>query len=177
MQPSSKYREIFKKDSIRHGLSPAGHRLRFLYALRAARFSTSTFTRAYYSFKCKIFTALYGLEISSETEIGEGFRIDHAYDITINPKAVIGRNCTLHRGVLIGCEARGKRKGCPVIGNKVWIGANAVIVGKVRIGDDVIIAANSFVNRDIPSHSIVVGNPCTIHHKENATEGYIVYPV
>lgn len=177
MQQFGTYREIFRKDFIRYGLCSMGHRLRFLYALRAARFSRCSLIRAYYSFKCKIFTALYGLEISPDTEIGEGFRLDHAYDITINPNAVIGRNCTMHRGILIGCEPRGRRKGSPVIGNKVWIGANAVIVGNVHIGDDVVIAANSFVNCDVPSHSIVVGNPCTIHHKENATEGYIVYPV
>ena len=55
----------------------------------------------------------------------------------------------------------------------MWIGTGAVIVGKIRIGDDVLIAPNSYVNVDVPSHSIVVGNPATIHHRENATQGYI----
>lgn len=67
----------------------------------------------------------------------------------------------------------GGRQGTPVIGNEVWIGINAAIVGKVTIGDDVLIAPNSYVNCDVPSHSIVFGNPCTIKHRENATEGYI----
>lgn len=67
----------------------------------------------------------------------------------------------------------GGRRGAPVIGNEVWIGINAVIVGKVTIGDDVLIAPNSYVNCDVPSHSIVFGNPCIIKHRENATEGYI----
>lgn len=67
----------------------------------------------------------------------------------------------------------GGRQGAPVIGNEVWIGINAAIVGKVTIGDDVLIAPNSYVNCDVPSHSIVFGNPCIIKHREDATEGYI----
>lgn len=55
----------------------------------------------------------------------------------------------------------------------LWIGINAVIVGKVTIGDDGLIAPNSYVNCDVPSHSIVFSNPCIIKHRENATEGYI----
>ena len=65
------------------------------------------------------------------------------------------------------------RQVTPVIGNEVWIGINAAIVGKITIGDDVLIAPNSYVNCDVPSHSIVFGNPCIIKHRENATEGYI----
>ena len=67
----------------------------------------------------------------------------------------------------------GGRQGTPVIGNEVWIGINAAIVGNVTIGDDILIAPNSYVNCDVPSHSIVFGNPCIIKHRENATEGYI----
>lgn len=67
----------------------------------------------------------------------------------------------------------GGRRGVPVIGNDVWIGINAIVVGKITIGDDVMIAPNSYVNCDIPSHSIAIGNPCIIKHRENATEGYI----
>ena len=76
-------------------------------------------------------------------------------------------------GVTIGQENRGKRKGCPVIGDNCWIGTNAVIVGKITIGNDVLIAPLSFVNFDVPSHSIVIGNPAKIIHKENATHEYI----
>lgn len=114
-----------------------------------------------------------GIEISSDTKIMGGLYMGHPYSITINPNTVIGKNCNIHKGVLIGQENRGSRKGAPVIGNEVWIGINAVIVGKVSIGDDVLIAPNSYVNCDVPSHSVVFGNPCSIKHKENATEDYI----
>ena len=68
---------------------------------------------------------------------------------------------------------RGKRKGVPTIGNRVCIHSNAVVVGNIKIGDDVVIAPNAFVNFDVPDHSIVIGNPGMIKHKENATEGFI----
>lgn len=97
------------------------------------------------------------------------------YAITINPKAIIGSYSNIHKGETIGQENRGKRKGTPVIGNDVWIGINSTIVGNIKIGDDVLIAPNTFVNKDIPSHSIVFGNPCVIKPftDSKATESYI----
>lgn len=60
-----------------------------------------------------------------------------------------------------------------MIGNRVWIGTNAVVVGNIVIGDDVLIAPNAYVNFNVPSHSVVVGNPAKIISRENAVEGYI----
>ena len=114
-----------------------------------------------------------GIELHRTTRIGKGLYLGHARNITINPKAVIGDNCNLHKGVTIGQENRGARKGAPTIGNKVWIGVNATVVGNIMIGDDVLIAPNCYVNCDIPSHSVVLGNPCIIKHRDEATEGYI----
>ena len=114
-----------------------------------------------------------GLEISALEQIGGGLYLGHAYNITINPKAKIGKNCNIHKGVVIGQVNRGKRKGTPTIGNQVWIGINAAIVGNITIGDDVLIAPNSFVNVDIPDHSVVFGNPCVIKPRVHATEGYV----
>lgn len=102
-----------------------------------------------------------------------GLYLGHAYNITINSNAKIGRNCNIHKGVVIGQANRGSRKGYPTIGDRVWIGINSAIVGNVNIGDDVMIAPNSFVNVDIPSHSVVFGNPCIIQHRDWATEEYV----
>ena len=101
-----------------------------------------------------------------------GFLLEFLSPISVQA-AEIGENCNLHKGVTIGQENRGPRQGAPKIGNSVWIGVNATVVGNIRIGDDVLIAPNSFVNCDVPSHSVVFGNPCIIKHKENATEDYI----
>ena len=114
-----------------------------------------------------------GIEIYALSDIGPGLYLGHTYNITINPNAVIGKNCNIHKGVTIGQENRGKRKGVPTIGNSVWIGVNAIVVGNITIGDDVLIAPNSYVNCNVPSHSIVIGNPCKIIARDNATEKYV----
>lgn len=113
------------------------------------------------------------VEMSANSKIGKGLYIGHPFAITINPESIIGENCNIHKGVTIGQENRGKKKGTPSIGNEVWIGINSTIVGNVRIGNDVLISANSFVNFDVPDHSIVIGNPGKIIPKENATKDYI----
>jgi hexapeptide transferase family protein len=113
------------------------------------------------------------IDISGDINIGGGLYVGHPYCIVINPKVIIGKNCNIHKNVTIGQENRGKRKGCPVIGNNVWIGVNATIIGKIVIGEDVLIAPNSYVNFDVPSHSIVMGNPGMIIPRENATHCYI----
>ena len=114
------------------------------------------------------------MAIGWKATIGKGLQIVHGGCIAINNEAIIGSNCTLYHGVTIGMEFRGKRRGNPVIGNNVWIGANATIVGNVTIGDDVLIAPLAFVNFDVPSHSILMGNPGIIKSRENATKGYII---
>lgn len=121
-----------------------------------------------------LFTKKYGLEVRPK-ECGRGLYLGHPYNITVNSAVKIGEYCSLHKGCTIGAENRGKRQGAPVLGDYVYVGINATIIGNVKIGNDVMIAPNSFVNFDVPAHSIVVGNPGEIHHKEKATEGYIAF--
>lgn len=64
-----------------------------------------------------------------------------------------------------------------MLGDRVVVGCNAFVCGGIRIGDDVLIAANAFVNFDVPDHSVVVGNPGVIHHKDHATADYIQDPM
>ena len=98
----------------------------------------------------------------------------HPYNITIGKDAELGENVNLSKGCTIGTIITGNHTGSPKIGNCVFVGVNAAIVGGVTVGDDVLIAPNAFVNFDVPSHSIVIGNPGQIHPKQNATEGYIL---
>ena len=135
--------------------------------------SKSHFGRKFYKKLFEISAKKKGIEFSVDNEIGYGFYVGHPYGITINAKAVIGNNVNIHKGVTIGQENRGKRKGTPRIGNKVWIGVNSTIVGNIVVGDDVLIAPNTYINCNIPDHSIVVGNPCIIKRVDNATKDYI----
>lgn len=146
---------------------------RFLFHLRRANGTNNIVLRFLSKSMIVLYRNIYGLEISYTTKIGKGLYIGHPYGITINPESIIGENCNIHKGVVIGKENRGKRKGAPTIGNNVWIGINSAIVGRITIGDNVLIAPCTYINCDIPNNSIVFGNPCIIKHNDKATEGYI----
>ncbi|HYE24090.1 MAG TPA: DapH/DapD/GlmU-related protein [Clostridia bacterium] len=118
------------------------------------------------------YTYKFGYQIPDTAEIGPGLFMNHLGATVINPAAKLGSNINLHGGITIGQTNRGKAAGAPVIGDRVWIGANAAIVGGITIGDDVMIAPNAYVNFDVPSHCVVVGNPGQIV-STGGTEGYI----
>ena len=129
--------------------------------------------KLFYMLRLKRLSDKTKIQIPARTNIGEGFYIGHLGRVIIHPDAVLGKNVNLGTGVTIGMENRGKRKGAPVISDNCWIGTNAVIVGNVKVGSDVLIAPLTYVNFDVPDHSIVIGNPGRIIGKENATEDYI----
>lgn len=169
-----KWKEFYLSDLSRYGDSKPSKRAKlFLKYFRKCQFASNRMSLTISRWRFMKIKQKLNIEVFGQTSIGHGLYIGHPYGITINSDAVIGSNCNIHKGVTIGQENRGARKGTPTIGNSVWIGVNATIVGRINIGDDVLIAPNSFVNCDIPSHSVVFGNPCIIKHKENATEGYI----
>ena len=165
------WKDLYKLDKCRY--TERGINTCFIYHMRRALGSSNLFLKFSSRIILNVLKDFCGLEISYKTQIGKGFYIGHPYGITVNPNAIIGDNCNIHKGVVIGQENRGKRKGAPIIGNEVWIGINSAIVGKITIGDDVLIAPNSYVNCDVPSHSIVFGNPCIVRHKDYATKNYI----
>ena len=122
----------------------------------------------------KIITAI---QIPPTISIGRGLRILHFGAIVVNPEAVIGKNFNIAQGVLVG-NSEGKRAGVPRIGDNVYCGANSIIIGGIKIGNDVLIAPGAFVNFDVPDNSIVIGNPGKIIPRESSpTKKYIVYPV
>ncbi len=166
-------KEILKKDLARYAW---GKMPRVQKYYRKCQTSTGI-TKIFYRFLHRHYSRKSHIEIFPKCSIGEGLYIGHPYCITINPAAVIGKNCNIHKGATIGTENRGVRKGTPIIGDCVWIGINSTIVGNITIGDDVLIAPNTYVNCDIPSHSVVFGNPCIIKHRDNATQDYINYKI
>ena len=140
---------------------------------RAQACKDSIWYKLFFFPKLKRFSLKTGIGIYENMNIPAGLIIGHAGTIVINGNATFLGNIMLTHGVTIGRDVRGKRKGSPTIGRNVCIRCNSTVVGKITIGDDVLIAPNTFVNFDVPSHSVVVGNPATIHYRENATEGHI----
>lgn len=151
---------------------------RFIFCLRKAQqYPIKHPLGFFYRLLLRRYSIKYGYQISAKTEIGPGFNLGHWGTIVVNPKVKIGKNCNLAHGVTIGQTNRGNLKGFPILKDNVWVGANAVIVGGITIGNNVLISPNSFVTKDIPDNSIVSGNPITISAKENATEGYINHKI
>ena len=169
----SQFDEYCSADLSRYGDSIFQQEKYFIKVFRKAQFCKNSLIKKFYRFLLYKYCEKRGLKISWRTKIGKGFYVGHPYAITINENAVIGENVNIHKGATIGQQNRGSKKGVPEIGNCVWIGINAVIVGNIKIGDDVLIAPNAYVNFDVPSHSIVVGNPGKVISRENATEEYI----
>lgn len=126
-----------------------------------------------YARKLDRFCLKTGIDFARNPNIGKGLIIGHWGRIVLNGNVKFGNEIMLTHNVTIGRDIRGKRAGIPTIGSKVCIRANSTVVGNITIGDDVLIAPNTFVNFDVPSHSVVIGNPATIHHKENAVEGHM----
>lgn len=160
---------------IRYVLFSPG--FQYIYFLRHVQLSKNIFSKSFWSVLLKLCSFKFGIQIPAQTKIGAGLRILHFGTIVINPYATIGKNFNISQGALIG-NAEDKRKGAPTIGNNVYLTANAIIIGNVKIGNNVLIAPGAFVNFDVPDNSIVVGNPGKIiPRNESPTSKYIVYSI
>jgi len=109
----------------------------------------------------KIVEILCGISLPAKCEIGPGLRIHHFGEIVIHDSIKIGANATLYHGVTLGVKHDEDVQG-PVIGNNVYIGAGAKILGDIKIGDNVTIGANAVVLCDVPDNATAIGVPARI---------------
>nr|WP_295574206.1 serine acetyltransferase [uncultured Intestinibacter sp.] len=160
------YRLYGNKENIFRALGD----FRFLYMLCWRKIVSKSKLTIIYKLILKSLRKHYHIEIPYTVSLGRGFSMDHAYNITINSKAIIGNNVTMYKGSTIGMD----KSGVPTIGNNVYIGLNSTIVGGVVIGNDVLIAPNTYINFNVPNNCVVIGNPGKIHKKNHATNGYLI---
>ncbi len=99
------------------------------------------------------------IEIHPGAKIGRRFFIDHGCGVVIGETTEIGNDVLLYQGVVLGGITHEKKKRHPTIGNNVVIGAGAIVLGPVKVGDGAKIGAGSVVVKDVPSDSTVVGVP------------------
>lgn len=117
-------------------------------------------------------TYKFGIQIPISTDIGRGFYIGHFNEIIVNGGGKIGDNVNISQGVTIGQVNIGEKKGVPIIGNEVYIGPGAKIIGKIVIGNNVAIGANAVVTSDIPENSVAAGVPARVI-SDKGSEGYV----
>ena len=98
---------------------------------------------------------------------GPGLSIAHAGTIVVNPKAKVGANCRLHVCVNIGLQA-GTESAVPTIGNNCYIGPGAKLFGNIQLGDNIVIGANSVVNKSFESNYTIAGVPAKIISEKNS---------
>lgn len=102
------------------------------------------------------------IEIHPGAKIGKRFFIDHGAGVVIGETAEIGDNVLMYQGVVLGGTSLEKKKRHPTIGNDVVIGAGAILLGPISIGDGAKIGAGSVVIHDVPPEKTVVGVPARV---------------
>ena len=108
-------------------------------------------------------TALYGVEIGKDVQLGHGVYFVHTVGTVIGGDARIGDRVTFMGGNTVGTN---KDDGYPVIEDDVIVGAGARILGPVRIGARSVIGANAVVREDVPPDSVAVGIPAKVVSKK-----------
>ena len=115
---------------------------------------------------------LYNSDVPSSVKIGKQTVFGHSgIGVVIHQKAVIGEGCVIGQGITIG--GRSKNPEVPVIGNKVYIGAGARVLGPIKVGDNVVIAPNAVVIKDVASNCIVGGIPAKVLKEGILMEDYV----
>lgn len=116
----------------------------------------------------------YGIRINEHARIGPGLHIAHCVGIVVGP-ATLGSNCNLSQNVTIGRTSRRGDRQVPTIGDRVWVGPGAVLVGGIHVGDDVTVGANGVVTRDLPDRAVALGIPARVHRRTGSF-AQVTYP-
>jgi serine O-acetyltransferase len=114
----------------------------------------------------------FGIDVSRDARIGSGFYIGHFGGIFVPGGAVIGDNCNLSHAVTLAEVGHGVRAGCPAVGDNVYIGPGAKIIGRVQIGNGAAIGANAVVVNDVAPNTTVGGIPAR-PISDVGSEGYV----
>ncbi|MCC6964134.1 MAG: serine O-acetyltransferase [candidate division Zixibacteria bacterium] len=157
-------RAIYRNDPAARGLEPilyAGlhailiHRLSHRLYRMGLRFIARLISQI-----ARFFT---GIEIHPGATLGKGVFIDHGMGLVVGETTEIGDNCVLFHNVTLGGTGKHSGKRHPTLGHNVYVGTGAIILGPVKIGDNVRIGANSFIYMgDVPDDATVVGIPARI---------------
>jgi serine O-acetyltransferase len=112
-----------------------------------------------------------GVGINRKTPIGKGFVVHNFSNVNVDAERV-GENFTVNQGVSVGSDFRWQSRhgGRPVIGNNVFLGAGAKVLGAVTVGNNVMVAANALVERSVPDNCSVVGVPARIIARDSGSD-------
>jgi serine O-acetyltransferase len=153
----------FQQDMKRYDGSPLRHQglwATFQYRIAHAvyeRNPQSAWLPLLYAWR-KLVEILSGMSLPHAARLGPGLLLGHCGPVVVNKLTTCGEGCTLMQGVTLGGRFRGETRGAPMLGDRVFVGANAVVIGPVTIGDGARIGALSYVDRDVPADGVVHGH-------------------
>ena len=111
----------------------------------------------------RVVKMLTGIEIHYSADVGPGLYLAHMGSMIIAMQTRIGKNASIHQEVTFGGGGKNNvEAGFPSVGDNVYVGAGAKVIGNVRIGNDVMIGCNAVVIKDIPDHATAVGIPARV---------------
>lgn len=105
------------------------------------------------------------VELHEAAEIGPGLYLPHTGYVVVGAGVRIGSHCTLTQGVTVGHAGGGRGSGAdefPVIGDRVYVGPGAAVVGPLTVGDDALVGVGAVVVRPVPPRGVAVGNPARV---------------
>lgn len=114
----------------------------------------------WHKYRLRVYSRITGCQIPPHT-LGFGVKIYHWGWMIVNTKAKIGKNLTIYPGVTVG----GANTGVPKIGDNVFLGLGCKVFGGIHIGNNVIVAPNAVVVKDVPDDCVVGGVPAKIIKK------------
>ncbi|QOL26571.1 serine acetyltransferase [Thalassotalea sp. LPB0316] len=117
----------------------------------------------------KLIRIIFACDVKYTAKIGENVGFFHnGLGVVIHKNAEIGDGSVIYQNVTIGGNGKsGDENGAPIIGRNVFIGAGAVILGPIKVGDGAKIGANSVVLQDVPAGTTVVGIPAKVVKKHD----------
>jgi serine O-acetyltransferase len=111
----------------------------------------------------------YGIELPYSVQLGDQVVFEHQGGVVIHGDAVIGDRCILRQGVTLGIKNTSEPHKAPVLAHGVDVGAGAVILGAVHVGEGACIGANAVVLQDVPAGAVAVGVPAQVKTKATST--------
>jgi serine O-acetyltransferase len=114
----------------------------------------------------------YGFAIPEYMEAGPGLFLNRFGGFYFHGDAVLGSNVNVTHGVVLGYMNRGSRSGAPVIGDRVFLGSGAKVIGGIKIGAEAAIGANAVVTKDVPPRGVAGGIPAKLL-SDQGSDGYI----
>jgi serine acetyltransferase len=103
-----------------------------------------------------------GVELPPSVVAGPGLRIWHGTGLVVHANVRLGADVTLRHNTTLGAKGEAHDAPAPVLGDRVDVGAGAIVLGDLTVGDDAVVGAGAVVVDDVPAGATVVGNPARI---------------